>query len=504
MLAVHTIWMRKYSNASAFAWVLRYWFADLLARSSADGIRSNYYFQIKRNDKLTTKLCQMCFVKINEIAQFRDVCAATDIELRILLELSNENDGRRAIVGPDIEPRATNEIQDISSDNLLIFRAPNGGNADYISSDTEMQVFLTSNTIRWDKFHFHFHFTLYSFCRDRSTSIGSVQTRPIPNADSGCSVWEASAVQSKLLCESSVEDSIIAVTTSAKTTETNCARDSQRSKMLEEPSLRENGTDSQVASVESLDAKKGESKCAAKTKKRVKRNAANIVEQSVFVCQFRAKCRESFKLRSALEHHMSTYHAKGVEKSYCCHLCQRSFRSKPTLQRHISAKHIGVKSFQCPFPMCPMAFERNYNLNKHVNVIHGKDSSPFKCTKCPTIFYRSFHLKYHLENEHGQGSLYRCHLCGTTLASKHSLEIHMISKHNGVKPFTCPFATCSKAFAQKFDLIRHVDIHHKQEIAFHCPNCSYKTHYKQCLTRHVANSHGKAANVPTSAANAST
>lgn len=90
----------------------------------------------------------MCFVKINEIAQFRDLCAATDIELRILLELSNEKDGRHAIVEPDIEPRAANEIQAISSDNLLIFRTPNGGDADYISSDTEMQVFLTSNPIR--------------------------------------------------------------------------------------------------------------------------------------------------------------------------------------------------------------------------------------------------------------------------------------------------------------------------------------------------------------------
>lgn len=48
-----------------------------------------YYFQVTKDDKMTTKLCGNCLTKINYIIRFRELCAATDLQMRLLLGNSN-------------------------------------------------------------------------------------------------------------------------------------------------------------------------------------------------------------------------------------------------------------------------------------------------------------------------------------------------------------------------------------------------------------------------------
>lgn len=78
--------------------------------------------QVKRNDKLTTKICQSCVDKIDDIVQFRELCAATDIELRILLGLNGDD----------------NKGPDISHEDLLFTGATNGQDAEIVPSDSKM------------------------------------------------------------------------------------------------------------------------------------------------------------------------------------------------------------------------------------------------------------------------------------------------------------------------------------------------------------------------------
>lgn len=90
-----------------------------------------HHLQVKRNDKLPTKICQSCVDKIDEFVQFRELCAATETELRILLELPNEEHTA------DAEPVFAKEVQDISVQNWLQNVVPNEKDAVIILSDAE-------------------------------------------------------------------------------------------------------------------------------------------------------------------------------------------------------------------------------------------------------------------------------------------------------------------------------------------------------------------------------
>lgn len=50
-----------------------------------------YCFQVQRKGEMTTKMCEKCFDKINDFATFREICVATDIQLKIIMGLRNYN-----------------------------------------------------------------------------------------------------------------------------------------------------------------------------------------------------------------------------------------------------------------------------------------------------------------------------------------------------------------------------------------------------------------------------
>lgn len=43
------------------------------------------YFQVTQNDKMTSKLCENCLTKVNYIVRFREMCAATDMQMKMLM-----------------------------------------------------------------------------------------------------------------------------------------------------------------------------------------------------------------------------------------------------------------------------------------------------------------------------------------------------------------------------------------------------------------------------------
>lgn len=74
----------------------------------------NNNFQIRRNDKLSKKLCQKCFNKINFVARFRKSCAAANIQMRNSLGFHDERDDQR--IEDDIE-RSTAMQQDVFNES---------------------------------------------------------------------------------------------------------------------------------------------------------------------------------------------------------------------------------------------------------------------------------------------------------------------------------------------------------------------------------------------------
>lgn len=101
--------------------------------------------QVERYDKLTTKICQFCVVKINEFVLFRKICASTDIRLRV--EQSNVFDavssvdiiGKPAAVAETIYDIPDASIGDFSlADRGTTVTITTGTKTDMDSSDAEM------------------------------------------------------------------------------------------------------------------------------------------------------------------------------------------------------------------------------------------------------------------------------------------------------------------------------------------------------------------------------
>lgn len=72
--------------------------------------------QVESNDKLTTKICTICFDKINDFVVFRQICATTDIQLRTTL--SNVFNDKSSV--------------DVADDGVAMLQAVNG-NSDTLS-----------------------------------------------------------------------------------------------------------------------------------------------------------------------------------------------------------------------------------------------------------------------------------------------------------------------------------------------------------------------------------
>lgn len=73
--------------------------SHFLGKEVISANESAIYFQVAGGDKLTTKLCENCLTKINYIYRFRELCAATEMRMRILLSHPHETAQAQSAIG---------------------------------------------------------------------------------------------------------------------------------------------------------------------------------------------------------------------------------------------------------------------------------------------------------------------------------------------------------------------------------------------------------------------
>ncbi|CAH1980899.1 unnamed protein product [Acanthoscelides obtectus] len=183
-----------------------------------------------------------------------------------------------------------------------------------------------------------------------------------------------------------------------------------------------------------------------------------------------AKC--AFKARdiSILRTHMrkhSRSSSKNKRNAECRH-CDAVFRNNSNLGGHILLKHpehiseVTCKIHECPVSTCPYKTTTKNNLVKHMST--HPDVSNYKVSLCPvpTCNYRTTAKHYmvsHMKTHQDEKSRLCVH-CNAIFKQSKSLDDHVLKKH-----------------PEFIDTIKRT--------IYDCPNCSYRTVFKQGLDQHL-------------------
>lgn len=118
-----------------------------------------------------------------------------------------------------------------------------------------------------------------------------------------------------------------------------------------------------------------------------------------FVARNRGKCKETSDSCDAMQFYVINYHAKGIVKTFECHLCERLRLGKVGLQRHIYSVHTGLKPFKCPNQKCLKMLSSRCSGKRNFESVH-LHLRPFKCLHrfpfwCLVIYYE-LHFAFNL------------------------------------------------------------------------------------------------------------
>nr|XP_033806450.1 transcription factor IIIA isoform X2 [Geotrypetes seraphini] len=196
-------------------------------------------------------------------------------------------------------------------------------------------------------------------------------------------------------------------------------------------------------------------------------------------------CSEKFVSNSNLKKHIGRKHNK-QGKQYVCDFegCGKSFSKHQRLKVHI-CQHTNELPFKCGHKGCEKAFISPSKLKRHEKVHEGyackRDNCLFVgitwteylkhmkschaeeiiCQVCSKKFKRKDHLKEH-QKIHAKGrEVYRCPRegCERTYSTVFNVQSHIMSFHEGIRPYVCEVSGCGKSFAMKQSLERHSVAH---------------------------------------------
>ncbi|KAI3363367.1 hypothetical protein L3Q82_011982 [Scortum barcoo] len=132
-----------------------------------------------------------------------------------------------------------------------------------------------------------------------------------------------------------------------------------------------------------------------------------------------------------------------------CHLCDKSFSSSHHLTNHAFRMHSKDRDFLCA--VCGETLESTESLNVHLQSHRGSKCCHVCGKHCNSMTALTEHMA-----SHAGVKLHRCHVCGKECTRKGDLKIHM-RIHTGEKPFCCSY--CRKSFTHSGHLRKHMRSH---------------------------------------------
>ena len=197
---------------------------------------------------------------------------------------------------------------------------------------------------------------------------------------------------------------------------------------------------------------------AVKTKKRsvkkVKKEKKKGGDERQFACEH---CDYKATQKISLLRHLEVH----AGKKFACEEadCGKSYRWETDLRRHQVSAHSNL-TFPCPEPDCDYVGRSGRNLATHQRSKHSGDRPDLVCQICGEKFCSSSYLEVHVKSKH-LGVREPCSECGENFATKANLQRHLKEKHQG-GDIKCEF--CDKTFTRKLSKESHVKKVHQERV----------------------------------------
>ncbi|XP_078265770.1 PR domain zinc finger protein 15 isoform X4 [Rhinoraja longicauda] len=171
------------------------------------------------------------------------------------------------------------------------------------------------------------------------------------------------------------------------------------------------------------------------------------------------KCQATFAKGSHYLKHLMEIHK---EKGYGCSICNRRFALKATYHAHMV-----IHREELP--------DSDPNVQKYIH----------PCDICGRIFNSTGNLERHKIIHTGVKD-FMCELCGKTFSERNSMENHKLL-HTVGKQWTC--SVCEKKFVTEYMLFKHIQLTHKKVEAQNCHLCGTKVSTRASMNRHMKRKH---------------
>lgn len=215
----------------------------------------------------------------------------------------------------------------------------------------------------------------------------------------------------------------------------------------------------------------------------LKANLAQHMKVHEIAQQLRCQqCDSMFVYQSHLDRHIKMVHTGEPIKIYACDICGKQFTQQKNLVQHSKIHQEGDKPYKCN--ECPASYSYKCHLTRHL-IIHTGEK-PYRCKFCGKAFNRNAHLVRHRKIHSDAEKKYRCEECNFAFWEKSDLQRH-IRSHAGNRPFKCEF--CEQTFTWRRYLLKHLNIHHKDDSHFFCTDCCACFESEDILTQHAAEAH---------------
>lgn len=174
-----------------------------------------------------------------------------------------------------------------------------------------------------------------------------------------------------------------------------------------------------------------------------------------------------------------------IDKDFACMYCSKQFAKERGLFDHLNRYHRDKKTIECK--LCHRCFYSNDHRDSHTPrcpaLIKPKSDQILQCPECGRIggqkVIRNHILNVHRKKREGP---FQCDMCKIWLKSKECVANHMKAKHLHRK-FPCKY--CDKYYSSRSGRDQHVQQYHTKDTTYNCPLCSYNTHSKTLLRKHV-------------------